>query len=411
MFDSHVQQERAENPSPYARTLLVGIGGGGCNAVTHIATSWSGGPDILSVNTDQQALASCPGTQPLAIGSKVTDGLGAGGDPAIGRLAADDDKELLRDAMFGMRFVIMVTALGGGTGTGAAPVIAQIAREEGALTLCFATLPFGFEGDKRMRQAEEGLKVLTGHCDVVVRLPNEYLVAQSADDASLTQTFEQTDEMLGVAIKALAGMLAQTGVINLDFADMRQLVESSSGLCAFGYGEGTGSRRAERAARAALKHPMIARSEGLQHTDTLMVNIVGGTELALKDVQTVMDRITDAARSDAHILMGTAVQEDWSGKLAVSLLVPQVVGGRRRQAPLPSDVPSTSAAGVDDQPERGRTSAKVGAGAGKAARQTKLNFDSNDKGRFKNVEPTMVDGEDLDVPTFIRRGVKLSGDR
>jgi cell division protein FtsZ len=389
----------AQAPS-FHRILVAGLGGGGSRSVERMATSWKQGADLMAIDCDQQALDGREGVQRILVGGTVTEGLGSGGDADIGRLAAEDDKDLLRDAVFGMKYIVPVVCLGGGMGTGAAPVLAQIAREEGAVTICFATMPFPFEGEKRMRQAEEGLKLLVGHCDVVVCLPNEKLMPTKSGEVNLLDAFASADDALGVGIRALCEVISSTGVINIDFADIRQAVESSDGLCTYACGVGTGSRRAERAANAALKHPLLAQTESLAHATSIVVNITAGSQLTLVNVQTIMEKIRSAARPGAHLLMGTVMNEDWGNKIGVTLIVPSTEGVRRVVAA------TAPRAAAETNPGDAGLSA-----AAKRLKQADLNFDTQDKGRFKNVEPTIHQGQDLDIPTFIRRGLKLSFDR
>jgi len=391
--------------------LIVGTGGGGGNAVSRMAPNLPEGLRLLAINSDLQALAACAGVETLQIGERVTDGLGAGGDTAMGKLAAEEDRQLIIDAVFGARFVALVVGLGGGVGTGAAPVVAEIARESGALTICFATLPFAFEGEKRRAIAEEGLKALMSHCDVVVRLPNDHLLAAQGEQAELATVFARADEMLGVGIGALCGLLFQTGVINLDFADMRQLVQASGGLCAFGYGEAHGARRVEEVTSALRRSPVLAERNDLNLAETVLVNIVGGSDLTLNEVQAIVAEFRTAVRPNAHILLGAAVNREWSDRIAVTVLVPYHPRSLAELVDLAVNREESPALSGAEAPADRLDTERMGAQKRRRARQTKLNFDPTEKGRFKNVEPTIYEGEDLDVPTFIRRGVKLSIER
>jgi cell division protein FtsZ len=382
------------------RIMLVGVGGGGCNSVAHAAGTWTTGPDVLCVNTDAQALAGNWGTHALAIGQQTCHGLGAGGDPAIGKLAAEEDRERIRDALLGVDLAVLAVGMGGGTGTGAAPVVSRVARDEGALTLCFATLPFSFEGEKRMQQARDGLRDLSASADVIVCLPNDHLF-EAGEEQSLVEAFARTDRMLAVAVQSLDGVLSRTGVVNLDFADFRQLAEQSGGLCSFGFAEASGAKKSEKVVTALLKSPYLERGQVLAETGACLVNILGGRDLTLAEVRQVMERLQSLTPKHIEFHFGAAVDEAMDGKLAVTVLAAQ---------------PRSAAEqfGLTDRPGVPRLAEKTGGTGGQTRLrplQEKLALDSTDRGRFRGVEPTIYDGQDLDLPTFHRRGVKLSLDK
>ncbi len=395
-----------------SRMLLVGVGGGGGNAVARMIAGWEGGPEAAAVNTDAQALSACAVPVRVQIGRNLTQGLGAGGDPAVGKLAAEDDTDILRELLSQADIVFIVAALGGGTGTGAAPMVARIAREEGALALCFATLPFDFEGERKRRQAEEGLRALRMHTDVVICLPNQRLFELVEQRTGLEDAFGTVEAMIGVGIRALWSLLQQTGIINLDFADLRHLVEHSHGECAFGYGVGEGPDKAAAAVADLLGSPLLDRGHVLARAGALLLNIVGGTDLTLVEVQKITSQLTKATRPDIRLFMGATVDEHWQGRLALTVLAAETwqdedaSDTRAGSAPPRMEVEEL----MEAQPAT-RTDAGLKRGGKAKVVQTNLNFDSADKGRFKNIEPTIYEGEDLDIPTFIRRGIKLSFDR
>ena len=232
------------NIQPHCRIVVLGLGGAGCNAVSRMSAAWTDGPTVIAMNTDTQALAACTASRSVQIGSKVTHGLGAAGDTTVGRLSAEEDMEKIQEILSSADLLFLVVGLGGGTGTGAAPIIAQAAKKLGVLTLCFATMPFPFEGDRRRRQAEEGLRTLQRTADVIIHLPNQRLLELVPAKTGIEEAFRTSDELVGEGIHGLWRLLSKSGVINLDFADVRQLAERSGGSCAFGFSQADGPARA-----------------------------------------------------------------------------------------------------------------------------------------------------------------------
>lgn len=394
--------ERGEAAVRPFRMLVVGVGGGGCNALARMYREWPPGLEAAAVNTDSQSLSACGVPTRVQIGRNLTQGMGAGGDPAVGKLAAEDDADMLRELVSQADVVCIVAAMGGGTGTGAAPILARLAREEGALTMCFATLPFDFEGERRQRQAREGLRALRMHADVVVRMPNQLLLEMVENRTSLVEGFAQADRMLGVGLRALWNLLDQTGIINLTFSDLRHLVEHSGGECAFGYGEGTGPDKAADAVAALSANPLLDHGSVLSRSGALMVNIVGGSDLTLAEVQKVMSQLTAHARDDARLFMGATVDEAIEDTLRLTVLAAENWQEEQAAAREP---PKIVEAVEDAAGTRHGNGAKP---QQKRPVQVDFDFEPGDRGRFRNVEPTIYDGEDLDIPTYVRRGIKLS---
>ncbi len=386
------------------RLLVVGLGGGGQNAVSRMVREWADGPDVVVVNTDSQALAASPVAERIQIGVGLTQGLGAGGDPAVGKMAAEEDSDKLRALVSQVDLLVLAVALGGGTGSGAAPILARIAREEGAMTLCFATLPFDFEGEGRRRQADEALRALRMHADTVISLPNQRLIGLAGDQTSLVDAFTKADVVLGVGIRALWQLLMQTGIINLNFADVRHLVEHSGGVCSFGYGEGSGLTKADAAVRDLLRSPLLEQGNVIAQAGAMLVNVVGGPDMTLVDVQKAMSQIKAVARADVRMYMGATVDESWQNRFALTVLASE------SYSETPSRVAEPAAATVAEAEPARETKAdvKVRNTAPGRVIQEDFKFESVDKGRFKGVDPTLYEGEDLDIPTFIRKGIKLS---
>jgi cell division protein FtsZ len=288
----------------------------------------------------------------------------------------------------------LVVALGGGTGTGAAPVLAKAAHEAGALVIAFATLPFGFEGDQRMAQAMRGLDELREQADVVVMVANERLFASIDPNTSAQEAFKQADALLGTGIFAIWKLLMHTGEMNLDFATLRQVARGSGGVTVFGYGEGEGADRAAAAVRTALTSPLLDGGQAVAEAGSVLVSILGGPDMALHEVNTIMNAVRGAVAKSTHVFMGTGIDARWQNTVAVTLLVSQYWTPE------------------DDEPEAKAEAPAADAPAGKRKRrgkatQTQLGLDGIGRGIFKDVEPTILDGQDLDIPTFFRRGVVI----
>ncbi len=381
------------------RMLVLGVGGGGVNTLSRLATSWPDGPALVAVDTDAQALAACSVPKKLPLGRGLTRGLSTGSDMNVGKLAAEESLDTLRELMSGRDLVCLVTSLGGGTGGGAAPRIAALAREEDAFTLAFATLPFEFEGPHRLRQAQTALEDLRAVCDIVVTLPNQALPEWTGEDVPLLDAFKSADLMVGLAVRSVWKLLSRAGIVNLDFADLRQVAEAGNGQCHFGYGEGAGEQKIAQTLKALQESPTLQRGALLKGSSAVLVNLVGGPDLKLADVRHVMTAVQAMASASAAVRMGAAIEESWQDHLAVVVLAADPSG----QTP-----PARATASGN-----GSAKTDVASGTPSAPKvvQTDLNFEPVDKGRFRNVEPTIMEGEDLDIPTFIRRGIKLSQER
>ena len=375
------------------RISVVGVGGGGGNAVNAMAEGWDSGPSLMAINTDLQALAGCATTTRLQIGAKITRGLSTGGDPKLGRLAAEDDYEAIQGLFAGMDLVFVVVTLGGGTGTGAAPVVARAAHESGALVIAFATLPFNFEGERRMTLARQGLADLREDADLVITVPNERLF-EECRELTAEAAFQQADRILGMGVFAIWKLLVQRGLVNVDFAALRTVANRSGGTSTFGYGEGHGADKAATALRAVLDSPLLEHGRVLAEAESVLISIVGGPDLAFREVEALIDGVRTAARKDAHLVPGKATDERWRDGVAVTLIASErwVLDEDPRPAAAPDAAEREPLEAGKRRKGRGRST------------QTQLGFEALGKGFFKDVEPTILNGEDLDIPTFIRRG-------
>ena len=311
-----------------ARIKVIGVGGGGGNAVNRMVQAGLEGVQFVAANTDAQALASNAAHVKLQIGLRVTKGLGAGADPDIGRMAALEDTDMVIQALTGADMVFVTTGLGGGTGTGAAPVIASLATELGALTIAVVTRPFRFEGKKRALQAERGLDALRECVDSVITIPNERLLAIIARTTSLTDAFASADDVLRQAIQGISDLILVPGLINLDFADVRTIM-AGMGMAMMGTGVATGENRAIDAARAAISSPLL-EGAAVDGARGVIINVTGGTDLSLVEVSEASSIIHEAAHEDANIIFGAVVDPRLEGQVKITVIATGFDAGEGR---------------------------------------------------------------------------------
>jgi cell division protein FtsZ len=301
-----------------ARIKVVGVGGGGSNAVNRMVQAGLEGVEFIVVNTDLQALKLNAAPNKIQIGGKLTKGLGAGADPNVGRQAALEDTDKLIEALDGADMVFVTTGLGGGTGTGAAPVIASLASELGALTIAVVTKPFRFEGKKRQTQAERGLEELRDCVDTVITIPNERLLATIARTTSLTDAFTSADDVLRQAIQGISDLILVPGLINLDFADVKTIM-AGMGIAIMGTGIGEGAGRAMDAANAAVSSPLL-EDASVKGARGVIINVTGGSDLSLIEVSEASAIIQEAAHEDANIIFGAVVDPRMEGRVKITVI-------------------------------------------------------------------------------------------
>ena len=407
-----------ESNETSARTRLkvFGVGGAGCNAVGQIASAIAGqadhplaGIELVAVNTDLQALAGITGAEHVQIGSAITRGLGAGGDMELGLRAAQQNTERLEAIAQNTGLVFVVAGLGGGTGTGAAPVVARVAKEQGALVVAFALLPFGFEGDRRRQQALAGLEQLRAHADAVICIPNDKLFKVAGENAQALEAFQRGNELIATGVQAFWQLLARKGLINVDFADLRAALGTKHSDGIFSFGTATGSEKVRDAGKALMENPLLDGGEILGKADAVLISVLGGPDLTLADVQRAVEPISRLA-SHARITMGAAIEEAHRDRLTITVIAtanslprrvaptvaPRPVIGRQiapRSTPLSAPAPVESTKSVTGKKE--------------SPKQEHLPLEGISRGRFEKSEPTLYNGEDLDVPTYIRRGISL----
>ena len=298
---------------------VIGVGGGGGNAVQHMVSAGIEGVEYLCVNTDIQALKKMEMRTTMQIGAGITKGLGAGADPGIGRQAALEDRERIQEAIEGSNMLFVTAGMGGGTGTGAAPVIAQIAKEMGILTVAVVTKPFGFERTKRMSQANAGIKELTSVVDSLITIPNDKLMPVLGKETSLLEVFEKANDVLRGAVQGIAELITCPGLINVDFADVRTVM-SEMGLAMMGTGAATGDNRAKEAALAALSSPLL-EDINISGAQGILVNVTAGLDLAIGELDDVGTAITELASPDANVVVGTVIDSNMTdGELRVTMV-------------------------------------------------------------------------------------------
>ena len=368
-----------------ARIKVIGVGGGGCNAINTMIAAELTGIEFIAANTDLQVLSKSKAQHKIQLGAKLTKGLGAGANPDVGRDAALEDIGKIKDALTGADMVFVTAGLGGGTGTGAAPVIANIAREIGALTVGVVTKPFSFEGGKRLQRAEEGLRELKKYVDTLIVIPNQKLLSVVDKKTPLTESFKIADDVLKQAVQGISDLITIAGLVNVDFADVRTIM-SHMGRAIMGMGISRGENRAVEAAQKAISSPLL-EDNSIEGAQGVLINITGGIDLTLHDVDAASSIIKEAADPNANIIFGSVVNPDFEDIIQVTII----------------------ATGFDKEKVKEMQSAT--ALPAKNANVKSLAFKNIDRpafmrkvvnSDFRNEEMGIFDDE-WDVPTFLRK--------
>ena len=297
---------------------VIGVGGGGGNALEHMLKASIEGVDFVSANTDAQALKASSAKTVLQLGSNVTKGLGAGADPAVGRQAALEDRDRIMDVLAGSDMVFITAGMGGGTGTGAAPIVAQVAKEMGILTVAVVTKPFGFEGRKRMQVATDGMAELSQYVDSLITIPNEKLLTVLGREVSLLSAFAAANDVLLGAVQGIAQLITCRGLINVDFADVRTVM-SEMGMAMMGSGKAQGEDRAKMAAQAAISSPLL-EDVNLSGAKGILVNITAGLDLTIGEFDEVGRTVKEFASDNATVVVGTVIDPEMSGEMRVTIV-------------------------------------------------------------------------------------------
>ncbi len=310
--------ELIEKAAPNAVIKVIGIGGGGGNAVAHMVNSNVEGVEFICANTDAQAIKGVGAKLTLQLGGNVTKGLGAGANPEVGRQAALEDRERIVQALEGADMVFITAGMGGGTGTGAAPVVAQLAKEMGILTVAVVTKPFPFEGRRRMQVALKGIEELSQHCDSLITIPNEKLITVLGREATMVQAFRTANDVLLGAVKGIADLIVRPGLINVDFADVRTVM-SEMGMAMMGSGTARGDDRAMAAAEAAISNPLLD-DINMSGACGILVNITAGPDFTMREFDEVGRTIEEFASEDATVVLGTVLDHDMQDEVRVTVV-------------------------------------------------------------------------------------------
>ncbi len=312
------QFEFINQTAPNAIIKVFGVGGGGGNAVAHMVNSSVDGVEFITANTDSQAIKNCGANQQLTLGCNVTKGLGAGANPEVGRQAALEDRDEIMKALEGADMVFITAGMGGGTGTGAAPVVAQLAKEMGILTVAVVTKPFPFEGRRRMQVAQKGIEELSQHCDSLITIPNEKLITVLGRNATMIQAFRAANDVLLGAVQGIADLIVRPGLINVDFADVRTVM-SEMGLAMMGTGTARGDDRAQAAAEAAIRNPLLD-DVNLAGANGVLVNITSGSDLTMSEFDEIGRVINEFASEDATVVIGCALDPEMQDEVKVTVV-------------------------------------------------------------------------------------------
>jgi cell division protein FtsZ len=307
---------------------VVGVGGGGTNAVNRMVDAGLSGVEFIAVNTDAQALMMCDADVKIHIGSRATRGLGAGADPAVGHAAAQESRDELKEALKGADMIFVTAGEGGGTGTGGAPIVAELGRELGALTVGVVTKPFGFEGRTRARQAEQGIESLRDRVDTLIVIENDRLLQVVEKNTSVVDAFRTADDVLRQGVQGITDLITVPGLVNLDFADVRTIMRDA-GSALMGIGSASGDNRATEAARMAVSSPLLESS--IEGATGILLNITGGPEIGLFEVNEAAEVVTSAADQNANIIFGAVIDDAMGAELRVTVIATGFGGQRRRR--------------------------------------------------------------------------------
>lgn len=331
-------------PSNVARIKVIGVGGAGCNAVNRMIASDLKGVEFWAINTDAQALDGSVASKRLQLGQKLTRGLGAGGNPAIGQKAAEESRDEIAQALEDTDLVFITAGMGGGTGTGAAPIVAEVAKEMGCLTVSIVTRPFTFEGRRRTNQAEEGVTALQTRVDTLIVIPNNKLLSVINEQTPVQQAFLMADDILRQGVQGISDIITIPGLVNVDFADVRAVM-ADAGSALMGIGVGSGKSRAQEAAIAAISSPLLESS--IEGAKGVVMNITGGSDLTLHEVNSAAERIYEVVDPDANIIFGAVIDDNMQGELRITVISTGFTGDmqppqpdkRKKVSPAPRNVP------------------------------------------------------------------------
>lgn len=451
-----LQRHYSSSTPSDVRVRIVGLGGAGSNALDRLMLDGVTGAELIAMNTDVQALTSSVAGEKLQLGASCTRGLGAGGDPEIGYAAAEESLEAIRAILDGVQLVFLCVGLGGGTGSGAARLVGLVARQQGALVVSFATMPFAFEGRRRMAQAEEALAALQSVSDVVICFDNDRMSDAVSPRAGIQEAFAAADRTISESVRAVSALANQKGIVRIGFDDLCTALRGAgrgASRCLFGSGEAEGDNRAHDALARALKSPLMDKGRLLEDAQSVLINVSGGSSMTLNEVQILMEEFGRHVSDQTQILFGTSVDPRLGQKMCVTIISSMPVtesaaaevprpAARHKSSPVALREPQRSVepelireepaappaigkvTNAEPVPPAAATARDVELLPGTAAmpppnprpaaprknpkegKQEQMQFEPVTRGRFEKSEPTIVDGQDLDVPTFLRRNIK-----
>jgi cell division protein FtsZ len=370
--------EIVDNENTGARIKVIGVGGGGGNAINNMVRSGLVGVEFIVINTDAQDLKRSLAPRRFQLGSQLTKGLGAGADPEVGREAALEDRDRIAELIAGADMVFVTAGMGGGTGTGAAPVVCEVARELGALTVGVVTRPFPFEGKRRRRQAEEGIENMMSHVDTLITIPNQRLLAMATERTLMSEAFAMADDVLLQAVKGISDLISCQGIINVDFADVRTIM-ANKGLALMGVGYGSGQHRTVDAAQRAISSPLLD-DVSISGATSVLLNFTGSSNLTLYEVNEAAHMVGEETAEDVNVIFGLVVDESMGDNVRVTVVATGFQEQARSRVTQPAEVRLAKAVNANMMPTRGGGRSGGGAMSG---------YDT-------------LRGDDYDIPTFYR---------
>ena len=390
--------ELNEEANAPAKIKVVGIGGGGTNAINSMIQAHVDGVEFIVANTDLQALSSSLAPTKIQLGSQLTKGLGAGANPEIGKRAALEDLDRIAGILDGADMVFVTAGMGGGTGTGAAPVMTSIAKDKGCLTVAVVTKPFLFEGKRRLVQAEAGLRELRSTCDTIITIPNQRLLNVVGKQTSLRDAFRICDDVLRQAVQGISDLITIPGLINLDFADV-QTIMSEMGMALLGTGVARGENRAVEAAQKAISSPLLEESS-IEGARGVLINITGGPDLTLFEVNEASSIIKEVAHEDAQIIFGSVIDDNMQAEIRVTVIATGFGYSKEATATIPLVLPTKKTKLAQPQPD---PQPVANGAAAPVIRRTGANERFRDRGNVP-----VSDDKSLEIPTFLRKRSQAS---
>ncbi|MEM7673381.1 MAG: cell division protein FtsZ [Verrucomicrobiota bacterium] len=425
-FDPQILGDQVQQ----TQIAIVGVGGAGTQVVDRLQLGAYSAVKLIAANTDAQALGTSVAQEKLLLGRKLTRGLGTGGDFDRGREAAEQEVGAIERSLHGMDLVFVVASLGGGTGSGAAPVFADIARKLGAMVIAFVTYPFSFEGQRRIEVADAALSKLRSQCQAVIPLPNDLLVQGDDEAQNILSAFEQGDQWMESGVRAICGIVLKTGLVNHDFASLQRVLDGIGNKTLFGVGLGDGEGAVDQALAALKQCPLLHAPEGAHRAERLIVSITGGTDLGMSDVHRIANTVNEMFSSKDETLLGATIDEDQKQRIEICVLGVSDMGHRgvlkeRKEIriagePEPLELiemaepkskrnPLDPGAKPDGKGPRVHTSKLAKKQAADSREQEEFSFfsEGEQRGFFDKTDRNLFDGADLDVPTYLRRGIKI----